>query len=224
MFARKTTQILAVSLALIAMGCDSEPAGLSDPPLSSFLLTDTESFQIEPGDTRAVVATKNGAAATGVTWTTANNAVVTVSNTGVVTAVAPGFTYVTATLGSEVRHVTVTVPTLQGTALTKGVPASIAAANWPNIKIYRLFVPAGTTSLNFTTAGGTGDIDLYVRQGAPATITTSTGASSNAACISGGLTTAETCTIANPVKGSWYASLLSWDYSGAVTLTGTYTP
>ena len=224
MFARKTTQILAASFALLAMGCDSEPAGLSDPPLSSFLLTDTESFQLEPGDTRAIVAKKNGAAATGVSWTTADASVATVSQTGVVTAVAAGNTYVTATLGSEFRHVTVSVPTLQGTALVKGVPVTLPAANWPDIKVYRLFVPAGTTSLTFTTAGGTGDADIYVRQGAPATITTNTGASSNAACIGGGLTTAETCTIANPVKGSWYVSVLSWDYAGAVTLTGTYTP
>jgi hypothetical protein len=224
MFARKTTQILAVSLALVAMGCDSEPAGLSDPPLSSFFLTDTESFQLEPGDTRTIVTKKNGAVVTGVSWTTANASVATVNQAGVVTAVAAGDTYVTATLGSEVRHVTVNVPTLQGTALVKGTPVTLAAADWPNIKIYRLFVPAGTTSLNFTTAGGTGDADIYVRQGAPATITTNTGASSNAACIGGGLTTAESCTIANPVKGSWYVSVLSWDYAGAVTLTGTYTP
>jgi hypothetical protein len=224
MFARRTTQILAASLALIASGCDSDPAGLSDPPLSSFLLTDVESVQIEPGDTRAIIAKKNDVEVTGATWTTDNAAVATVSNTGVVSAVASGNTFVTVTLGSEKRHVTVAVPTLQGTALTKGTPVTLAAADWPNIKIYRLFVPAGTTSLNFTTAGGTGDADLYVRQGNPATITTNTGASSNAACISGGLTTAETCTIANPVKGSWYASILSWDYSGAVTLTGTYTP
>ncbi|HUR19942.1 MAG TPA: pre-peptidase C-terminal domain-containing protein [Vicinamibacterales bacterium] len=224
MFSRKTAQILAASLALIASGCDSDPAGLSDPPLKSFLLTDVESFQIEPGDNRTVVATKNGVAATGVTWATGNAAVATVDAAGKVTAVASGDTYVTATLGSEVRHVTVSVPVLQGTAITKGTPVAIAAAAYPTIKIYRLFVPAGTTSLNFTTAGGTGDADLYVRQGAPATINTTTGASANAACISGGLTTAETCTIANPVKGSWYASIMSWDYSGAVTLTGTYTP
>ena len=89
MFARKTTQILAASLALIAMGCDSEPAGLDDPPLSSFLLTSTESVLIEPGDAVTVTATKNGQAATGVTWTTANANVATVNN-GTISAVAAG--------------------------------------------------------------------------------------------------------------------------------------
>lgn len=224
MFSRKSTQILAASLVLLASACDSEPAGLSDPPLKSFLLTDTESISIEPGDTRAIVAKKNGEAVTGATWTTGNASVATVSNTGVVSAVASGTTWVKVELNGEARYVNVSVPTLQGTALTKGTPVTLPAAAYPDIKIYRLFVPAGTTSLTFTTAGGTGDADLYVRQGLPATINTSTGASSNAACISGGLTTAETCTIANPVKGSWYASVMSWDYGAGVTLTGTYTP
>ena len=224
MFSRKSTQILAASLVLLASACDSEPAGLSDPPLKSFLLTSTESVQVEPGDQTTVTATKNGTPVTGATWTTGNASIATVSNTGVITAVASGNTWVKVELNGESRYVNVTVPTLQGTQLTKGTPVTLPAANWPDIKIYRLFVPAGTTSLTFTTAGGAGDADLYVRQGLPATINTSTGASSNAACISGGPNTVETCTIANPVKGSWYASVMSWDYSAGVTLTGTYTP
>ena len=226
MFARKTTQILAASLALIAMGCDSEPAGLSDPPLSSFLLTSTESVFIEPGDTRTVTATKNGVAATGVTWTTANSNVATVSNTGVITAVAAGATYVTATLGSESRHVAVDVPTLQGTQIFFNTPvtglSSSAARN--SITLYRVFVPDGTTRLTVTLAGGTGDADLFVRQGAPPTLT------STGTCRSENAANAESCVI-NPTapattltRGTWYIGVLLWDPYAGVTLTATKLP
>lgn len=225
MFARKTTQILAASLALVAMGCDSEPAGLSDPPLSSFLLTSTESVFIEPGDAVTVTATKNGAAATP-TWTTANNAVATVSSAGVITAVAAGATHVTATLGSEVRHVAVNVPTLQGTALAYNTPvtglSSSAARN--SIVLYRVFVPTGTTNLTVTTAGGTGDVDLLVRQGQPPAATT---AASATMCRSENAANGETCSFSAAgglTKGSWYIGLLLWDPYAGVTLTATKTP
>ena len=226
MFARKTTQILAASLALVAMGCDSEPAGLGDPPLSSFLLTSTESVQIEPGDQAAVTVTKNGAAATGVTWTTGNAAVATVSNTGVITAVAAGKSYVTATLGSEVRHVAVDVPTLQGTQVTFGTPvtglASSAARN--SIILYRVFVPTGTTNLTVTLAGGTGDVDLLVRQGSPPTATT---AASATVCRSENGGNTENCSFTAAgglTKGTWYIGLLLWDPYAGATLTATKTP
>lgn len=226
MFARKTTQILAASFALVAMGCDSEPAGLSDPPLSSFLLTDTESVFIEPGDTKQVIAKKNGAAATGVTWSTANANVATVSNTGVITGVGAGATYVTATLGGESRHVAVDVPTLQGTQMFFNTPvtglASSAARN--SIILYRVFVPSGTTNLTVTLAGGTGDVDLLVRQGSPPTATTP---SSATVCRSENAANGETCSFTNAAgltKGTWYIGLLLWDPYAGVTLTATKTP
>lgn len=225
MFARKTTQILAASLALIAMGCDSEPAGLDDPPLSSFLLTSTESVLIEPGDAVTVTATKNGQAATGVTWTTANANVATVNN-GTISAVAAGATHVTATLGSEVRHVAVNVPTLQGTQITFGTPvtnlSSSAARN--SIVLYRVFVPTGTTNLTVTLAGGTGDVDLLVRQGQPPAAST---AASSTMCRSENAANGETCSFTAAgglTKGTWYIGLLLWDPYAGVTLTATKTP
>jgi serine protease len=225
MFARKTTQILAASLALVAMGCDSDPAGLSDPPLNSFLMTSTESVLIEPGDAVTVTATKNGAAATP-TWSTANAAVATVSGTGVITAVGAGATYVTATLGSEIRHVAVNVPTLQGTQIQYATPvtnlSSSAARN--SIVLYRVFVPTGTTNLTVTLAGGTGDVDLLVRQGQVPTATT---APSATMCRSENAANGETCTFNSATgltKGSWYIGLLLWDPYAGVTLTATKTP
>jgi hypothetical protein len=226
MFARKTTQILAASLALIASACDSEPAGLSDPPLSSFLLTSTESVQIEPGDTRTVTATKNGAAVTGATWTTGNAAVATVSSAGVITAVASGATWVKVESGGESRYVAVNVPTLQGTQLQFGTPvtnlSSSAARN--SIVLYRVFVPTGTTNLTVTLAGGTGDVDLLVRQGTPPTATT---AASATVCRSENGGNTESCSFTSATgltKGTWYIGLLLWDPYAGVTLSATKTP
>ena len=226
MFARKTTQILAASLALIASGCDSDPAGLSDPPLSSFLQTSTESVLIEPGDTRTITATKNGVAATGVTWTSGNTAVATVNSAGVVTAVAAGATWVQAALNGETRKVAVDVPTLQGTQLLFGTPVTGLASSGArgSMVIYRVFVPDGTTRLTVTLAGGTGDVDLYVRQGQVPTVTSARN------CASENAANNETCVI-NPTapattltRGTWYIGLGLWDPYTGVTLAATKLP
>lgn len=226
MFSRKTTQILTASLVLIASACDSDPKGLTDPPLSSFLLTNTESVQIEPGDTRTITATKNGAVVTGATWTSGNNAVATVSSAGVITAVAPGATWVKVESSGESRYVSVNVPTLQGTQVFSGTPVTglASSAARGSIALYRIFIPDGTTNLTVTISGGTGDVDLYVRQGTPPTTTSAR----NCASENGG--NGELCSI-NPsagatqlTKGTWYIGLGLWDpYTGA-TLTATKTP
>ena len=83
---------------------------------------------------------------------------------------------------------------------------------------YSVTVPAGTTSLVFNIAGGTGDADLYVRLGAAPTTTTYT-------CrpYTGG--NAETCTITNPTAGSvYYTNVRAYSAYSGVTLKATRTP
>ena len=83
---------------------------------------------------------------------------------------------------------------------------------------YSVTVPAGTTSLVFNIAGGTGDADLYVRLGAAPTTTTYT-------CrpYTGG--NAETCTITNPAAGSvYYTNVRAYSAYSGVTLKATRTP
>jgi vibriolysin len=83
---------------------------------------------------------------------------------------------------------------------------------------YSVTVPAGTTSLVFTTSGGTGDADLYVRLGAAPTTTLYT-------CrpYTGG--NAETCTITNPAAGSvYYANVRAYSAYSGVTLKAVRTP
>ncbi|MBN8233259.1 trypsin-like serine protease [Corallococcus macrosporus] len=73
---------------------------------------------------------------------------------------------------------------------------------------YAITVPSGASSLTVVQSGGTGDADLYVRQGSQPTTTTYT-------CrpyLSGN---AETCTISAPAAGTWYVSVRGYSaYSG----------
>jgi serine protease len=153
-----------------------------------------------------------------VTWTTNNAAVATVNGSGLVTAVAPGFAAITATLGGESRSAGVTVPTLQGTALSDNVGLTIASsAARGSIVLYRIFVPTGSTNLTVTLAGGTGDADIYVRRATPPTLSSFTCASENAA-------NGEICSITNPAKGTWYIAVAVWDAYAGATLTANVTP
>jgi vibriolysin len=80
---------------------------------------------------------------------------------------------------------------------------------------YTISVPTGQTSLVVALSGGTGDGDLYVRSGSAPTETTYN-------CrpyLSGNN---ETCTISNPVAGTWYVKVKAYtDFSGA-SLKATY--
>ncbi|MDY7225563.1 PPC domain-containing protein [Hyalangium rubrum] len=83
--------------------------------------------------------------------------------------------------------------------------------------IYTLSVPTGATDLKFETTGGTGDADLYVKFG-----TTPTESSHD--CKSAGGTSAETCTIAAPVTGTYYVRMYGYGSSTGISLRGSYTP
>jgi bacillolysin len=70
-----------------------------------------------------------------------------------------------------------------------------------NVKTYfTLVTPAGAKALKFSTSGGTGDADLYVRYGSNPTTATYT-------CRSAGATSAESCTINNPSAGTYYVMI-----------------
>lgn len=74
-------------------------------------------------------------------------------------------------------------------------------------------VPAGALSLSVVVTGGTGDADLYVRQGSQPTTSTYT-------CRPYQSGNAEFCTINAPAAGTWYVSLRGYSaYSGASLTT-----
>ncbi len=73
---------------------------------------------------------------------------------------------------------------------------------------YYVDIPAGMSSLDVTMSGGSGDADLYVRQGSQPT-------ESNYECRPYRSGNNETCNIANPAEDRWYISLKGYtNYSG----------
>jgi serine protease len=176
---------------------------------------------IDEGTTLQLQATSGGNPVA-VTWSSDDEKVVKVSSTGLGTAVAPGGPVgVIAKLTSDPTQTgssSITVNKLQGTPVQKGVPLTIAGTAGTQA-LYRIFVPAGTTSLNITISGGTGDVDLYVRRGQPPT-----GSSSTDACRSFNDGNGESCTIANPQSGTWYMLLDAFATYAGATLLATYTP
>ncbi len=100
-----------------------------------------------------------------VAWESSNTAIATVSNPGLVTAVAGGAPIaITAKLvcdPTKLRSANITVQPLLGTGLTKVVGVVVASSGARGSgQLYRIFLPAGTTSLTVTLRGGTGDADF----------------------------------------------------------------
>lgn len=76
---------------------------------------------------------------------------------------------------------------------------------------YVINVPAATPELRVTITGGTGDADLYVRQGLAATLT-----AFNCRPFIGGNT--ETCIIPNPAAGDWFVMVRGFNAFDGVTV------
>ena len=71
-----------------------------------------------------------------------------------------------------------------------------------------IVVPAGAKSLQINMSGGTGDADMYVRQGANPTTTTY-------ACRPYKTGNTESCTLTNPVAGNWIVGVRAYSaFSG----------
>ena len=94
------------------------------------------------------------------------------------------------------------------TELNNGQAVSASAANGSET-MYKISVPAGSTSLAIDLSGGTGDADLYVQVGQQPTLN-----SYNCRPYKTGNT--ESCSFANPAAGDWYVLLHGYSqYSGA---------
>jgi uncharacterized protein YjdB len=189
------------------------------------------------GTQQTLTATAKAGSGTTITdavfaWTSSNPAVATVDPaTGVVTVVGAGTATITATASG-----------ISGTAALRGAPGltSGAAITPPTIAaegfaIYAVVVPAGKTSLNVSTSGGSGDADVYVF--APGVVPAAVNTSPSAAAFSNSTTSGscpaalsgntESCTIANPAAGVWRVHVFAWGPAGAVTglsLTATTLP
>jgi len=215
--------------AALALGCSKSTPTTTDGP---FLVVSPAFVGIDQGGSEQFTASFNGVTVP-VTWSSSNTAFATVSASGLVTGVAPGNVAIIATAtGNQAppRDASVQVLPVFGTPLTNGVPVTgLGGADGTKV-LYRIFVPAGETSVSFVLCCGTGDADIYVQRATPPTSTvhvapgcTSAHPADAGQCSSEGPDTNESVTVANPAKGSWYVLIGSFGYSGA-TLTATYAP
>ena len=102
-----------------------------------------------------------------------------------------------------------------GNVLTNNVAVTGLSGATGTAQVWTLSVPSGKSTLSFTMSGGTGDADLYVKQGTAPT-------DSSYTCrpyLSGNN---ETCTMSNPVSGIWYARVKAYSSYTGVSLKGAY--
>lgn len=103
-----------------------------------------------------------------------------------------------------------------GNALGNGVPVTGIGGAAGSSQFWTMDVPAGATNLKFTTSGGTGDADLYVKFGSQPSTTVND-------CKSEGSTTAETCNIATAQAGTYHVLVYGYSAFSDMSLTGSYT-
>ncbi|HET9730483.1 MAG TPA: PPC domain-containing protein [Acidimicrobiia bacterium] len=135
------------------------------------------------------------------------------------TATPPG-TYPLLLVGSgqHVHAVLLTI-TVTGTALpalANGVAVNGLSAPAGSSHVWRFDVPAGQSQLQFTTGGGSGNVDVYAKLGAVPTTADFT-------CRSVNATNTDTCTIANPAAGTYFVVLQGTSAYSGTNLEGLYT-
>jgi len=114
------------------------------------------------------------------------------------------------------QSVTVTAGGGGGTVLTNGVAVTgLGAATGASLN-YTMVVPAGASNLRFVTAGGTGDLDMYVKFGSAPTDTVYD-------CRPYASGNAETCNIATAQAGTYHVRLKAYSTFAGASLTGSYT-
>ena len=101
------------------------------------------------------------------------------------------------------------------TVLTNNVPVGNLSGATSSNANFSIAVPPGQTSLTITIAGGTGDVDLYVKAGALPTLTTYD-------CRPYVTGNNETCSFTNPAAGTWNIVLDGYATYAGVTLTASY--
>ncbi|MBB5208871.1 proprotein convertase P-domain-containing protein [Chiayiivirga flava] len=113
------------------------------------------------------------------------------------------------------KSVTVTSGGGGGSVLSNGVPVTGISGAASSEQFWTINVPSGATNLVISTAGGSGDVDLYTRQGSAPT----TGSYLCRPYLGGNN---ETCTVASPVAGTYHVMLRGYSAYSGVTLTASY--
>ncbi len=100
-------------------------------------------------------------------------------------------------------------------ALQNGVPVTGLSGATGAALAFTIAIPAGAQNLVITTAGGTGDPDLYVRFGSPPTTSTFD-------CRSFADGPAEQCTFATPSAGTYHVLISGFTAFSGLTLTASW--
>lgn len=116
---RKLASAAAVSLFMFGAACsDDDPPPTAAPAIDVQLSESVVTLVHNQTNTVQVTATVEGTANDAVTWTSANEAVATVSQTGLITAVAEGNTFVTAVSQADPTKNRSVVVQVVGTVVT----------------------------------------------------------------------------------------------------------
>jgi|CXWL01.1.fsa_nt_gi hypothetical protein len=163
---------------------------------------------------------EDGTLTAGLSWSSSINGVIGSGGSFSTSALSVGTHIITASVtdsGSATgsSSIAVTINAAAG-VLTNGVPVTGIAGALNSQQFWTLAVPAGATNLSFTTSGGTGDMDLYVRFGSQPTTSVSD-------CASTGATTVESCSFPTPSTGTYHVLMFGFSAYSGVTLTGSYT-
>ena len=110
------------------------------------------------------------------------------------------------------QHFTVTQPA--STAITNGQVLSVSDQAG-HAKYYSITVPVGVDTLTVTTTGGTGDVDVFLRQGSPPTTQVYD-------CLSDSFTQEEQCQVVSPQAGTWQIMLIGYADYANVNLTAAF--
>ena len=100
--------------------------------------------------------------------------------------------------------------------LQNGVAKSAISGTAKQQLFYTLAVPANATDLSFTTSGGSGDADLYVKFGSKPSLSTQD-------CKSTSNGNTESCEMTNVLSGTYHVMVEAWSAINGVSLTGIYT-
>jgi len=99
--------------------------------------------------------------------------------------------------------------------LRNNVPVTGLSGAAGSLQYFKIAVPSGQSRLVFTTSGGSGNCDLYVKRGSRPTTTSFTARST-------GGNNSESITISNPPSGDWYIMLRGYRAFSGLTLKAQY--